>query len=278
MINLILAIFSSMAVAIVMRLSEKHSKNNFSMLACNYLMCTFLAMMTIGATQVGSSQTGLSFAIGLGVINGVFYLSSLMLYQWNIRVNGVTLSALFMKMGVIVSILIAIIFFNETPQTMQIVGMTIACIAILVIHFEKGVSKVNSGFGLIMLLLGGGITDAMSKVFESLGVASMKNNFLFFTFISALVLCILLCFIKKQSFTKKDFSFGLLIGIPNYFSALFLLNALSQVPAVIAYPTYSVGSIVAVMLVSRVVFKEKLSYRQLIAMIMIMIALVLLNI
>ena len=46
----------------------------------------------------------------------------------------------------------------------------------------------------------------------------------------------------------------------------------------IAYPTYSVGSIVAVMLVSRVVFGERLSRRQIIALVMILVALVLLNI
>lgn len=279
MIYLVLAIVASMAVAVVMRLSEKHISNNISMLASNYLMCSVLAGAYAGVMQGGlSAPQGLGFAVGLGLVSGVFYLSSFMLYQWNIRVNGVTLSALFMKMGVIVSILTAICFFGEVPKAIQVAGMLIACAAILVIHLEKGSSRVTSGVGLIALFVAGGLTDAMSKVYEELGVASLKNGYLFFTFVAALVLCACVCLYKRQHMTAADFGFGLLIGIPNYFSARFLLYALSQVPAVIAYPTYSVGSIIAVMLVSRVVFGERLSRRQIIALVMILSALVLLNI
>ena len=278
MIYLTLAIVSSMAVAVVMRLSEKHIRNNISMLASNYLMCSVLAGLYAGGLWGGFAQEGIGFAAGLGLVSGAFYLFSFMLYQWDIRVNGVTLSALFMKMGVIVSILTAVCFFGEVPGALQVAGMLIACAAILVIHLEKGSSRVKSGVGLIALFIAGGLTDAMAKVYEELGVASLKNGYLLFTFVSAFVLCVAICLYKKQGLEKADLGFGLLIGIPNYFSARFLLYALSQVPAVIAYPTYSVGSIVAVMLVSRIVFGERLSRRQIIALVMILVALVLLNI
>lgn len=278
MIYLTLAIVSSMAVAVVMRLSEKRIRNNISMLASNYLMCSVLAGLYAGGLWGGFAQEGIGFAAGLGLVSGVFYLSSFMLYQWNIRVNGVTLSALFMKMGVIVSILTAICFFGEVPKALQVAGMLIACAAILVIHLEKGSSRVKSGVGLIALFIAGGLTDAMSKVYEELGVSSLKNGYLLFTFVAAFVLCVAICLYKKQKVEAADIGFGLLIGIPNYFSARFLLYALSQVPAVIAYPTYSVGSIIAVMLVSRVIFGERLSRRQIIALVMILAALVLLNV
>ncbi len=278
MIYLTLAIVSSMAVAVVMRLSEKHISNNISMLASNYLMCSVLAGLYAGGLWGSLAQPGTGFAAALGVVSGAFYLLGFMLYQWDIRVNGVTLSALFMKMGVIVSILTAVCFFGEVPGALQVAGMLIACAAILVIHLEKGSSRVKSGVGLIALFIAGGLTDAMAKVYEELGVSALKNGYLLFTFVSAFVLSVAICLYKKQGLKKVDLGFGLLIGIPNYFSARFLLYALSQVPAVIAYPTYSVGSIVAVMLVSRVVFGERLSRRQIIALVMILVALVLLNV
>jgi len=65
--------------------------------------------------------------------------------------------------------------------------------------------------------------------------------------------------------------------VPNYFSARFLLLSLSAVPAVIAYPTYSVGTIVLITLVGRLCFGEKLSRRQIVAMGVILAALALLN-
>lgn len=83
---------------------------------------------------------------------------------------------------------------------------------------------------------------------------------------------------KKQRITKADVLFGLLVGIPNYFSARFLLKAVGEVPAVVAYPTYSVATIVVISVVSMLCFKEKITKRQQTAIGIILVALVLLNI
>ena len=53
--------------------------------------------------------------------------------------------------------------------------------------------------------------------------------------------------------------------------------SLADVPAVIAYPTYSAGTIVMVTIVGMVFFKEKLGKRKLISLAIILAALVLLN-
>ena len=132
--------------------------------------------------------------------------------------------------------------------------------------------------GLVFLLIAGGMTDGMAKIYEELGVGALKNHFLLYTFIVAFVMCVAVCLLKRQGLTKADLGFGLLIGIPNYGSALFLLRSLSSIPAMIAYPTYSVASIVLVTLMGVMVFKEKLSHRQGVSMMIIFAALVLLNI
>lgn len=64
MIYLTLAIVSSMAVAVVMRLSEKRIRNNISMLASNYLMCSVLAGLYAGGLWGGFAQEGIGFAAG----------------------------------------------------------------------------------------------------------------------------------------------------------------------------------------------------------------------
>ena len=72
--------------------------------------------------------------------------------------------------------------------------------------------------------------------------------------------------------------FGILLGVPNYFSAKFLLKSLESVPAVIAFPTFSVGAIVIITFTGVLVFKEKLSRKQVIGTAGILLALVLLNV
>lgn len=278
MIYLILAIISSVLVSVIMRLSETRIQNNLSMLACNYLMCTAVAALYTGTTVVFPANEALPVSLGLGVISGFFYLSSFILLQWNVRHNGVSLSSMFMKLGVMVPSLMAILVFHEVPKFTQMIGMLFAVAAILLLNLDKGSERVSSFAGLIMLLLAGGATDAMAKIHEELGSAALKNHFLMYTFFIALALCIALCVIKKQRLTRSDLAFGLLIGVPNYFSARFLLLSLTNVPAMIAYPTYSVATIILVTLVSMVLFSEKLSRRQMLSMTVIMAALVLLNI
>ena len=71
--------------------------------------------------------------------------------------------------------------------------------------------------------------------------------------------------------------FGIMIGVPNYFSARFLLHALSTVPAVIAYPVYSVATIVSITLAGVLLFKEQVSSKKKFALLLVVVALVLLN-
>ena len=119
--------------------------------------------------------------------------------------------------------------------------------------------------------------DGMSKIFEEMGVSSLKSQYLLCTFATAMILCTALCAAKKQRLTAVDALFGLAIGVPNYFSTKFLLWSLGAVPAVVAYPTYSVGTIVMVTLAGVMLFREKLSRRKLIALGVIIAALALLN-
>jgi len=277
MLYLILAIVSSMLVSVCMRLSEGKAKNNISMLATNYAMCTLLSLVFAGSIDLFPRESGLGFALGLGVVSGAMYLGSFMLLQWNIRVNGVVLPATFMKLGVIVPTLTSILAFGEVPRAAQIVGIVLAIAAILLIQLDKGSARAKNALGLVILLVAGGSTDVLSKIYEQMGNSALSDQYLLYTFFVALVLCVLLAWAKRQKLAIADIAFGLLVGVPNYFSARFLLLSLSAVPAVVAYPSYSVGTIVLIALVGRAVFGEKLSRRQMIAMGVILAALVLLN-
>ena len=277
MVNLLLAVVSSMLVSTCMRLSEGKAKNNISMLAMNYAMCTLLSIAFAGNMDLLPKADGLGFALGLGVFSGAMFLGSFMLLQWNIRVNGVVLPATFMKLGVVVPTLASILVFGESPRPAQIVGIVLAIAAILLIQLEKGSGKAKHALGLVVLLLAGGSTDVLSKIYEELGNSALADQYLLYTFFVALLLCVLVAVIKGQGLTGKDIAFGLLVGVPNYFSARFLLLSLSAVPAVVAYPSYSVGTIVLIALVGRAAFGEKLSRRQLFAMGVILAALILLN-
>ena len=268
MFYLILAIVCSSLVSLVMRASEKHSKNNLSMLAVNYIMCALLGALYTGPAKLFPAQDGLGQTLLLGAIGGVLFLGSFMLLQWNIHKNGVVLPATFMKLGVIIPTLMSILVFGEQPRLVQILGVVLAIIAIVTMQ-AKGDSTARSTVSLLLLLLVTGFSNSMSKIFERIGQLAFSDHFLFYIFGVAFLLCAGLCLLKKQKLAAADVLFGIAIR--------FMLLSLSQVPAVVAYPSYSVSSIVLVTLVGVFAFREKLSRRKLAALGMILAALVLLN-
>lgn len=276
MLYLILALFSSAMVSILMRLSERKIQNNLAMLVMNYVMCTGLSALYAGGglLEIGPQLHLTAF---FGVVNGILYLVSFVLLQVNVRRNGVVLSSTFMKLGLLVTLAVSVVVYREMPTVFQTLGFVIAVGAIILIN-SRGKQETGSfRMGLVWLLLCGGMADAMSKIFEESGVPGMGDSFLFFTFLTAMVFCTVLMVLKDHRFGKWEIFFGLLVGIPNFFSSKFLLRSLSAVPAVVAYPVYSVGGILLVTLAGVLLFRERLRKGQWIALGLILLALVLLN-
>lgn len=276
MVYLLLAIASSTLVSVFMRLSSGRVKGRFSLLAVNYLVCSLLGAVYAKGNIFCFGTKGYSAMLLLGLIAGALYLLGFVLLQRNIRKNGIVLSSLFMKLGLLVPIVMSLVFFRELPSILQCIGFLIAIAAIVLINLEKGARGFTAG--LLILLLAGGSCDAMSKVYEQLGSPVLSDQFLFFTFFFALILCAGLVLHKKEIPGKQELIFGILIGLPNFFSAKFLLASLTRLPAVVVYPTFSTATLLAVTLAGVLLFKEKLRTRQWIALGMILLALIALNI
>lgn len=278
MVYLLLAILSSAMIAILMRVSGRWVKGSVSMLAVNYLTCLLLAAAYAGFWVLPMQSPGFSTAMGMGAFNGMVYLAGFMLLQYNTRTNGVVLSSVFMKLGLLVPLVLSIFLFGEIPTALQWVGFVLAVGAIVLINYEKGASSPGSKLLLVLLLLFGGGSDAMSKVFEVYGPSAYADQFLFYTFASAFLLCLGLILGKKERPDKASLLFGVLVGIPNFFSAKFLLMALGQLPAVLVYPTFSVATLLVVTLAGVCLFKERLRTPQWAALAIILASLVLLNV
>ncbi len=277
MLYLGLAIASSALVSIIMRISEKYVQGNVGMLVFNYVMCLGMAGFYTGFENVWPQDAGSFTALGMGLFNGILYLLGFVLLQINVKKNGVVLSATFMKLGLLVPMIVSVVLFRELPSLVQSVGFLLAIAAIILINFEQEETSMEFKAGLFLLLLAGGGGDAMSKIYEELGNPAYSEQFLLYTFGAALVLCAALVLYRREHPGCADLLFGMLIGIPNFFSARFLLKSLQSLSAVIVYPTYSVATLVVITLAGVCFFKERLGKRQWIAVGVIFLSLILLN-
>ena len=252
MLDLALAILCSALVSVLMRLGSDGETARRPMLAVNYLTCAAVSLAFLKGGLAPAAE-GLGFALGLGLAGGALYLGAFLLLQKNVRESGVTLSSAFMKLGVIV------------PTALGLAG-------------EDGGRRGGKLPSLVLLMLYGGMADGLSKIYEARGNPALGGHFLCFVFAFALILCAGLCAAQRQRPTGRDWLFGALLGVPNYFSSRFLLRALAYVPASLAYPAFSCGAILLTAVIGRLLFHERPGRRQWAAVGVVLAALALLNI
>ncbi|MBQ1281166.1 MAG: EamA family transporter [Oscillospiraceae bacterium] len=278
MIYLVFSILCSTMAMTAMRLSANHIRSKNSMLTVNYLISIVLAGIHTAGELFPATQ-GIGFAAGLGAFNGAMFFASLILFQYNTTKNGLVLTTVFSKVGsLVVPIVIALCLFADIPTAVQIVGAIIAIIAIVAINYDGEKGMVTAKLILPLQLLVEGVAASVSKVFEEMGVSALSENFLLYTYIMASLIGIVLVAAKREKPSIKDVFWGLVLGIPNFYSMRFMLMALKSVSAVIVYPTHSVVVIALVTLGGIMLFKERLSKRQWLAMVGIVLSVVLLNI
>ena len=279
MIYLILAILCSAGVSIFMRASEKYCQGHYDILLMNYVVCVLAGLILTGRGLTQTDGKGMPVTIVFGVVTGLLYCGSFILLQWNVRKNGVILSSTFMKLGVIVPAVLAVVWFGERPGWNQGLGFILAITAILMIHLEKGKIRTEKAYtiGLLLLLLGGGLGDSMAKFYDVYGNPGLGSFFLMLSFLVSGIISGILVFRGGEKITKYEVLFGVLIGIPNYFSARFLLWALADIPAVITYPTYSIAAMALIGAAGVLMFREKLTKRQWGAYLLVILAVGLLN-
>ena len=277
MLYLCLAILSSALVAVLMRLGSGGDTARKPLLAVNYLTCAAVSVTFLRGGFIPRGE-GAAFALALGLLGGALYLGALLLLQRNVRENGVTLSSAFMKLGVIVPTALGLTLFREPLNPARVGGILLTLAAIALLSAEDGERRGRKLTGLVLLMLCGGMADGLSKFYEAWGNPAMQGHFLCFVFSFAMLLCAGLCAWEGQRPTVRDWLFGVLLGVPNYFSSRFLLLALDSVPASVAYPVFSCGTILLTALIGRLAFGERPGSRQFAAIALVLLALVLLNV
>lgn len=281
MLYLVLAVAASAAMAIVLKCFRNQKGNRYGILLGNYLTCVVISFLMLPDKGLIGSGSWVTLICGIG--GGVFFVLALICMQSSIRSNGAGLTSALARLGLIVALGVSILLFREQPSALQFIGIGLAVAAIVVLRTDGAEqSRRKGGFGLLILTLAAsGCADAMAKVFDTYGSRSEDSLYFFWLFVTAVLFCAVLGAAEGKRTNKKihpgAFAAGVLVGIPNYFSSYLLLRSLQALPATVAYPTYSTATILLVLALSAVFFRERLTKRQWPGILLILAALALLN-
>lgn len=275
MISLFLAILCSASIALLFKHSESGHYNRMRVTTANYIAAFAFSFILFLGNPPETVHWGT--VLGIGIPAGVCFFASFVLYQKSVKDNGASLSAMSGKMGILLPMIASIILWREIPTFLQIVGICLAIGAILYINFSPEPHH-SIHRSLIWLFLVGGLGEFANKLFQMYGQLPDKTLFLFVVFATAFLLSLFYATkeaVKPGSSLKKDLSMGFAIGIPNLLSSFFLIQALTSVPAAVAFPAFSAGTVLIVTVLSRLIFSETINRRSAIGLALTSVALLL---
>ena len=300
MFYLTLAIISSAAIALIFKYSENTNSNRYLITSTNYFVASMISLFMIiskgllieinktssffsevkqiNSNLIFSPYSSIIWGLLVGFIAGFFFFLSFIYYQKSVKENGVSVTGMIAKLGILIPMIFSIIIWKEYPSTIQWLGIILALTSIILVNMApKTLENFDLKPGLILLFFFGGLAEFSNKIFQKYAISDFKDVFLFTVFFTAFIISIFFTIKEKKPLRKKDILTGIAVGIPNLFSSYFLILSLNTVTTSVAFPLYSAGSIVLINLGGYFIFKEKISSKNKVAILMTIIALVLIN-
>ena len=204
---------------------------------------------------------------------GAFLLGIMFILVFNIMAltsqkNGLSVASVSSKMSVVIAIVFGVWYYEENLSLIKFIGILLALIAVYLTSSKEknGIVQKNKDFLFpILLFFGSGAIDTSLKYVETSFVEEGGVPLFSATiFGCAFVLGVIVLMYQKikgiLSFELKSIFGGILLGVPNYFSIVYLLKALSTegMESSSAFTLNNVGIVILSTLFGLFIFKEKL--------------------
>lgn len=255
MLNLLLAILCSASIALLFKISENRDYNRYLVTSANYffggIIAVILWLFQPGSASAIFADPSVRNLLLLSVATGIVYYLGFLYYQISVRRHGVGLAGAYAKLGIFLPLILSLFIWREWPGAWQWAGIICAAIAILFVNMyplllaekrERDWLKPS----LLALFFLGGFAEFSSKIFRQLVNPELKPVFLLLVFAVALITSLTGLLRNRKDLSLPAMLLGFAVGIPNIFTAYFLISALGELPAALVYAVFGAGTIMVV--------------------------------
>lgn len=225
---------------------------------------------------------------GLSLLLGFWFILTYVLIVESSQQSGVTITSLSSKLSVVIPTLFGIVFLKETLGLTAGLGIILALVALFLVVGGKDKEKAKVDKKTIILLLpififfSTGIGDIMMKMTEqrnnSGDMIPMIAFIYFISFLFGVVLVVYDLIKKKTKWQWKSALGGLALGTVNFFSTCCIYQAMRTFDNVVMFPVYNIGVVCLSALSGWLLFKEKLTWKNYLGLVIAIIAVVLITV
>lgn len=271
MIYLLLSIVCTALLLLAFKVFERNNVPVFQAIVYNYVsasICGFLFLPDKTAVLSGQvfQAPWLLLSLGLGsMFILIFNFTSITTVKY-----GVSTASVAMKLGLVFPVLLAFTVYGEPFNWVKLLGILFAFAAVILSSLKEDADSKDhhSSFAIlpVIVFLGSGACDSITQYANKTYLTdSGFEEFSLFLFIAAAIAgCSIFAYqllTGKAVFSLRSLAGGILLGIANYFSFLFLLKSLAYVSwgSSVVFPVSNLGTVLVATLAGVLIFNEKLS-------------------
>lgn len=267
MISFALAILLSSSILVLFRLLDRFKVEVLPAIVVNYLVALLFGVLSGSASLNEGDLFWTAPWMPAAVFNGVMFI---IVYVWigiSAKRVGIAMTSVANKMSVIFPVLMGVIILGESLNLLRSIGVIGALMAFW-LTFKKadGVKHQWSDFLYPMLLFfGTGISDSTLKFAQTKYLTTQVNLYLAVVFGYAMIAGIAFLIIqhlrkRNVRITYRDLVAGVLMGLLNWWSTVFLMKALSQYDSLVFFPIFNASIVTIAALNGVLFFKERLRW------------------
>lgn len=285
MIFLLLSILFSTGLFVIFKYFGIYKIDVLKAIFVNYIVAFFMGFF-FAERQIPISEIYLEPWFSGALFLGALFVSIFFVMAMTAQKNGVSVTSIAGKMSVVVPVVFGIILYNESVTFLKIVGIIMALIAVYLSSVKEEKSEKNGTLLLpILLFIGSGTIDTLLKYIQENYVSdedvSIFSGSLFgIAGVFAFFILVIKTIKKREAFGYKNIIAGVILGIPNYYSIIFLIKALQNknFESSTLFTINNVAIVVVSTLVGLFFFKEKFSIKNRIGVAMAILGIILVTI
>lgn len=270
-------------VMIVKNYGAKHGKGGMFFNAILCLSATIYFFVT--------DKGGLVLPTGVliyGLVNSTMYAVGFYSAYIAFKIGSFGLTQFFTSFVGIITIFYGIVFLGEPISPLMIVAMVLVFVSVFLMQYQKNTDEEKVKFSVkwiisvLLVIISNAAISILGKLQHDAFSDTYKNEYLIVTFIgSALWLIIMGIIFERDSF-KPTIKHGLLYGF-----GAGVFNGINNVLVLVSYNFFTLSflspvrtglGLVISFVVSSLVYKEKFTRRQVIGVILGILAVILINI
>jgi len=267
MIYILYTILLFNVLIIIFKFFAKFKIDNLQALIVNYIVAATCGFI------FSEKEVTLSYVINApwlyhAMIIGFLFIVVFNFYAFGTQKVGIAITTVANKMSLVIPVAFALILDpSDKISLVKLLGFAFALAGIYLSSTNNGRLSFNKDYLWLILLVffGQGIADAIFSDSKSLIKPGEDMQYFIVLFIiaglSGLLILASRSIKQKPKFEAKNILGGIALGIPNFFSLLFMLRALKTPKLNVSqvYPMVSMGVVVLSAVIGLIIYKEKIS-------------------